>query len=176
MPRVQLDVSERRLELGLVESLEAQSFGEPGSRTFRLLARVPDGQISIWLEKEQLVMLAAAIAEILDRRGRAPSDLDAPRFSSTFTGELEVKAGSLGLGYDTSHRTFVFQASEFLTEPVLDLDEIVFSSGREQVETVKEQIDEIARGGRPRCPLCGRALTEGGHFCPPSNGHARLHG
>lgn len=170
---VQSCVDMRRLDLGPVTALDAQSFGEPGHRTFRLLARTPDGQVSVWLEKEQIVMLGAAIDEVLGRRGVSPATVPPPA-SSSFTGELEVKAGSLALGYDAAAEMLVFEAGEFLS--AFDLEEIVFAATKQQAERVKGQIDVIARGGRPRCPLCGTPLTGDSHFCPPSNGHARRDG
>src|ERR1039457_3843945 len=51
----------RRLNLGVVQQLEAESFGDPGQRTFRLRATTSSGGVDLWLEKEQIVALGAAV-------------------------------------------------------------------------------------------------------------------
>ena len=73
-------MSEAPLSMGVVHNVSAESFGEPGHRTFRLRASTGPGEISIWLEKEQIVALGGAIAQILgagaDRqRYGTPADL-----------------------------------------------------------------------------------------------------
>ena len=47
--------------LGPVDGVTAESFGEPGRRTFRLFAQTGPGRVSLWLEKEQVVMLGSAL-------------------------------------------------------------------------------------------------------------------
>ena len=152
--------------------MEAESFGEPGSRTFRMLARTAEGQVSLWLEKEQVVMLGSAIAELLERvptqRGNEPSATT----SAEFVGELEVKVGSLEIGYDASEDGFTVEASDFVSP--FELSSINLLVTRDHLVRVREQIDRIVAESRPRCPLCGTPLTGGPHFCPESNGHARL--
>ncbi|HZU12863.1 MAG TPA: DUF3090 family protein [Chloroflexota bacterium] len=158
-----------RLDLGLVSRLTVESFGEPGERTFRMLAEVADGSVSFWLEKQQIVMLGAAMEELLERvgpsRGREP-----PQTGTTFAGELEVRAGTLALGYDAAADGFRFEASDFLT--TLPVSTIVWLASREQIESSVAQIEVIAAASRPRCVLCGTPLSGEPHFCPESNGHA----
>ncbi len=158
------------MDLGLVADLTAESFGEPGQRTFRLLARTPEGAVSLWLEKEQIVALGAALEELLERvrGGNEPSSL----FKPVLIGELEVRVGSLTLGYSEEREGFVMEAADFISP--FDFEAIRLTASRSQLQLVEEQIAQIVAGGRPRCPLCGTPLTGDAHFCPPSNGHAHL--
>jgi uncharacterized repeat protein (TIGR03847 family) len=158
------------MDLGLVADLIAESFGEPGQRTFRLLVRTPEGIVSLWLEKEQIVALGAALEELLERvrGGDAPI---APR-GPLFVGELEVRVGSLTLGFSSEQQGFVMEAGDFISP--FDFETIRLTASRGQLERAEEQIGQIVAGGRPRCPLCGTPLTGEPHFCPPSNGHAHL--
>lgn len=162
----------RDLDLGLVESVHAESFGEPGSRTFRLLARTGSGEVALWLEKEQLVMVRSAIEEVLrrvpERRGSAPES-DTLR---SFRGEMDVRVGALAIGFDADHEGYTIEASD-LSAP-FDLDRITLLARRQDFESLLQEIAAIVAAGRPRCVLCGRPLTGEPHFCPPSNGHAAL--
>jgi uncharacterized repeat protein (TIGR03847 family) len=160
------------LDLGLVEALQAETFGEPGQRTFRLLAKTAEGEISLWLEKEQVVMLGSAVEELMQR---VPSELGGSPDSDvlkSFVGELEVKVGSLAIGYDADHSGFSLEAGDFAS--AFDLNSISLLATRDQFSALQQQIHEIVAAGRPRCSLCGRPLSPSGHFCPESNGHARI--
>ena len=61
-------------DLGPILLLEAEAIGEPGRRTFRLVAANEDELAHIWIEKEQLQALGIAIdqmlATLLDAVGR----------------------------------------------------------------------------------------------------------
>jgi uncharacterized repeat protein (TIGR03847 family) len=160
------------LDLGLVSRLAVESFGEPGRRTFRIYAETAEGALSLWLEKEQVVGLANALDELLDRvappRGTNPTS-DA---RSTFMGDLEVKVATLAVGYDPHADGFTITGSEFLTD--LPLKRVSLLADRGQVEQARDQSEEIVAAGRPRCLLCGTPLTGEPHFCPQSNGHSHV--
>ena len=164
----------RRLDLGLVAGLSVQSFGEPGQRTFRLLARTEEGDVSLWLEKEQVVMLGDALEELLTRIP-PPGGLDPTRLSSgtPFMGELEARVGSMELGYDRGRDGFSVIAADLMS--AMPVDAIAFLADRRQFESMREEIETIVAASRPRCVLCGTPLTSEPHFCPPSNGHASFH-
>lgn len=165
-------VDTHRLDLGLVAGLSVQSFGEPGQRTFRILAETSEGTVSLWLEKEQVAMLGGAVQELLERVS-APRAIDPrPDASGNFVGDLEVRAGALALGYDSARDGFTIEATEFVSQ--LPVDEIGLLADRRQIEDVQEQVQEILAASRPRCVLCGTPLTGEPHFCPQSNGHAHL--
>jgi uncharacterized repeat protein (TIGR03847 family) len=134
------------------------------------LLSVADGSVALWLEKQQVVMLGEAIEELLDTIP-APRGADPAREETTFAGELEVRVGTLGLGYDPQAQGFHFEASDFLTS--LPIDAIGFLLDRQRLEGLAREIDEIVAASRPRCVLCGTPLTGEPHFCPESNGHAR---
>jgi uncharacterized repeat protein (TIGR03847 family) len=155
----------------LVEQLRAESFGEPGNRTFRLLAEESTARVSLWLEKEQIVMLARAAAELLER---VPADVSLTPESAGghgFVGELEVRVGSLSVGFDSGAGAFTFEATDF--ESPFGLESIKLLIARDQLAQMQDDLEDIIAAGRPRCVLCGTPLGDGPHFCPPSNGHAR---
>lgn len=158
------------MELGLVVDLTMESFGEPGQRTFRVAAATAEGTVSLWLEKEQVVMLGTAIEELLEHVPKEDGDAPEPIVTSTFVGDMEVKVGSLAIAYDPAQRGFTVEATDFVS--ALGLTSIGLLATREQFIQMNVQIDDIVAGSRPRCVLCGRPLAAEGHFCPESNGHS----
>jgi uncharacterized repeat protein (TIGR03847 family) len=162
------------LNIGFVQTLDAESFGEPGQRTFRLTATAGAGRVSLWMEKEQIVMLGNAAAEILER---VPEPLgEDPKAASAageVSGEVEARVGSSSLGFDRVQNGFVIEATE-LWDATLNVTFVRLLANRAQLDHINEQVGEIIAGSRPRCPMCGQPLTEEAHFCPPSNGHARV--
>lgn len=165
-------MNDRRLDLGLVESVRAESFGEPGQRTFRVLARVREGTISLWLEKQQLAMLGAALEDLLQRTPEHLDGVEREQAHSSFVGDLEVHVGSLAVGFDPEGAGFLLEAGDFTS--ALGLSSIRLNARREQFNALEQDISEIVSQSRPRCPLCGQPLTSGPHFCPESNGHAHV--
>jgi uncharacterized repeat protein (TIGR03847 family) len=167
-------VDSRRLNLGVVRDLHAESFGEPGRRTFRVRAESGETVLSIWLEKEQIVMLGSALDELLERVQSHVGEEPSSDTHGAFIGDLELKAGSLAVGFDAGLSGFTLEASDF--ESDFDLEKVRLVTTRTVIQRLSEEIDGIVSAGRPRCPMCGRALAGGPHFCPESNGHAKVSG
>ena len=147
----------RHLDLGLVRSIKAESFGEPGQRTFRLLIEAGAGTISLWLEKQQLAMAGSAIEEVLRRipasHGREPSS----DVQNSFVGELEVHVGTLSIGYDGERGGFSLEAADF--ESPFELEGMSLLAARPLFEEVAKEVAVIVAAGRPRCPLCHTPLS-----------------
>jgi uncharacterized repeat protein (TIGR03847 family) len=165
-------MNQQTLDLGLVSSLHAEAFGEPGQRTFRLLIEVSNGKVSLWLEKEQIVILSSATAELMRRVPADQGDDPVPSQTGDFSGDLEVSVGELGIGYDAERAGFTVHAQDL--EAPFDLSAIHLLAARKQFEMMHRQLDQIVAAGRPRCVLCGTPLAGKAHFCPPSNGHGRV--
>lgn len=162
----------KRLNLGLVMGLHAESFGEPGQRTFRLLVETRAGRVSLWLEKQQIVALLAAADELLDRITEGDERGATSASADSLAGDLEVRVGSLSVGFDRSNDAFLLEAGDF--ETAFDLTHIAMLVNRGQLEAMRDELRDIVSHSRPRCPLCGTPLTGEPHFCPQSNGHADL--
>ena len=92
--------------------------------------------------------------------------------SSGFVGDLEVRVGSLAVGFDPDGAGFSLEAADFTS--ALGLSSIVLNARRDQFTSLEHEISEIVSQSRPRCPLCGQPLSADPHFCPESNGHARV--
>jgi uncharacterized repeat protein (TIGR03847 family) len=163
------------VDLGIARAVDAQTFGEPGQRTFRI--RVLSGQTqaaSLWMEKQQFQALNLALAQVLAQIdfGEKPGAADLSGFP--VTAEHDFRVGRIGLGFDASEQTVV-----------LDTYEIGVDEGEAEVTlrvrltpshcaALVEQISDIIGKGRPLCPLCGASIDADQHVCIRANGHMRL--
>ena len=166
-------MSQPKNEFTSVTKLEAEAFGDPGQRTFRMYVDSASSSASVWLEKEDLFQLALAIQQIVnsiddDKLSLAgpPTEREAPGLTS-----LDFKAMNLALGHDPRRGLFVIDA---------------YNAGDGEDPTIRVWLDKrqmlnfsedamrVCAAGRPLCPLCGRAIDPDGHRCARVNGHAKL--
>ena len=160
-------------EFTSVSKLEAEAFGEPGKRTFRIHVDSASSSASLWIEKEQLFQLALAIqqmmAGILESRIGSPdppTDREAPGLTS-----LDFKVIKLVLGHVPGRGIFTIEAHDENDEE--DAAIRVWAS-RQQLEEFSERALRVCAAGRPLCPLCGRSINPDGHRCARVNGHVNM--
>ena len=163
-------------EYHLLTVLHAEAIGEPGSRRFRLVTGTPEALVSLWMEKEQLRALGAAVEQLLEQLSTAGLAAGSrPAESAALAGTVPVDApeyvvSRMAIGYDDERKLVAVFAHDIEQE---DEDEPVFS-GRAALPAVKAlaaQITEVVAAGRPTCPRCGAPIGPEGHVCPHNNGH-----
>ncbi len=172
--------------LGPLSSISAETFGEPGRRTFRLILKAGSANISVWLEKEQLFQLGVSLQEAVRRlsaeQQAGPSSPAGPEWSGEEL-SLEFKARQMLLKYETSGNAFYLEAHEGddeareqdpEPEPDQNREEASVSCGLSISQSVAlaEEALKICAAGRPPCFLCGLPIDPEGHICPRANGHA----
>lgn len=176
-----------RYDLGPLTILIAQTFGEPGQRTFRIVAGDGRTAVAVWMEKEQLKALADAIDEMLIRmRSQAATDDGPPRRvrrepdTLVPDPDVEFQVGQVSLGFDRELDLFVLMAWD-LEE--VDEEDATFAgrATRDQLRLLSQEVGEIYVAGRPKCPMCGlpvdpraRARGEMDHHCLRRNGHYKI--
>src|SRR5579862_4156696 len=104
-------------ELGRASGILADAVGEPGNRRFRILARNADELANLWVEREQLQAMAAAVEKLL---AEIPStdvdDPDRPPREGPLAFDLspcvQFRVGQLALGYDERRKLFVLLAHD----------------------------------------------------------------
>lgn len=172
---------ESRNEYGPVNRIEAETFGEPGQRTFRLLAANETDAASLWMEKQQLAALGRAIEEQLGRLQalRVRPAATTPSAGQAYSGTpgIEFRVAQMALGFDERQSLFLLL--------VYDQDDAEDGDDRptmptfscqatpDQLRTLATQIDGVVNAGRPLCPLCGVPLDPAGHACIRANGHSK---
>ena len=154
-----------------VGSLTVEAIGEPGSRTFRIIAGGGSGSAMIWLEKEQLFQLALAIQQILASSSEEDADPDpAPEAGASVS--LDFNAGKLALGRDGRSGLFMIDAHDLEEEDEESATVRVWADSR-MVREFSEEAMRVCAAGRPICPLCGASINPDGHPCSRVNGRAK---
>ncbi len=158
------------VDFGLVRAVQAQSFGEPGERTFRLrLVGAGSQSAALWIEKEHLGALGLALRHALSEfnYSQDPPPPDIAVFPDA--AEYDFRVGRMGIGLDPSNRTVVLQMDELDEEQGRVLH---FRLSLDQSASLVAELESIISSGRPICPLCGRPIDPDGHKCIRSNGHS----
>lgn len=172
-------LEDERIDLGLVDHIEAEAIGEPGQRTFKISAGSPRGEATLWMEKEQLFQIGLAIkqfASTVERPG-SPRPYEAEYPAPPNPAVTEFKASELRVRHDRDSDVFTIEAADPDSEAEDDDEEpaiaIQFSFTRGVGEDLAEEALKAVAAGRPRCDLCGGPKDPAGHVCPKTNGHHR---
>ena len=165
-------MAEPKVEFTSLTSLQAEAIGEPGQRTFRVVADSGDSSAVIWLEKEQLFQLAMAINQLLATQpeGRTGGSVAGDDMPST---HVEFKAAELVLGHEGTMGRFIIDAKD-VESTEGDPPAIRLWGERSQFSDFAKEALRVCAAGRPICPLCGSPIDASGHRCPRSNGHGLL--
>ena len=168
-------MAEPNTEFTSLNSLRAEAIGEPGQRTFRILADSAGASAIIWLEKEQLFQLALAINQLLATlpESSAGADVSSEERRASPSADIEFKAGHIVLGHDGSTGRFMIDAHD-VEDGEDEPPTIRVWGGRALVSAFADESLLACAAGRPICPLCGSPIDSTGHRCPRSNGHGLL--
>ena len=163
-------------DLNPVAKLTIGAIGPPGQRVFYLQGQSGDELVSLIIEKQHAVALAASLDELLaELDARFPRPV--ARDTGTGGGELALpveplfRVGQIGLGYDQTADLVVIIAYETTLEEDEDGSVVRFWGKREQMRTLRNLALAAVEGGRPTCPICGELIEPTGHLCPRRNGH-----
>jgi uncharacterized repeat protein (TIGR03847 family) len=160
----------------------ADYVGEPGHRSFYLQARGAEGLLSFPIEKQQVVVLAEKLRELLllvdgdDTVTSASAGRD-PALAFTEPVSDETQVGTIGLAYEEDSDQVVVLLQplpEESDEVEAELDEasgVHLELRRDQVRAFVLHALAVVNEGRAICQLCGLPMDPAGHRCPASNGH-----
>jgi uncharacterized repeat protein (TIGR03847 family) len=160
-------------DFGVAQRVDAQAFGQPGQRTFRLRVIGSAAEsASLWMEKEQMQALSMALKQMLSQLeyDDTPPPADVGEFP--VVADHDFRVGRMGMGFNPADRTVVLYTYEIGVEDDDD-PTLRVRLTQEQCASLGVQLDEIIAGGRPLCPLCGLAIDPEGHACVRSNGHSK---
>ena len=163
------------IEFTNVSNLNAEAIGEPGQRTFRILADSGTSSATIWLEKEQLLQLALGVKQLLATlpSSEAVANASVGLREAPEASRLDFKVGKLVLGHDARVGRFLIDAHDLETGDEEPATVRVWGE-RSQVSSFADEALKVCAAGRPLCPLCGGPLDPEGHSCPRANGHSGM--
>lgn len=168
-------VADDRFVFGESSELTAGAQGAPGSRTFYVIAGESGRWVRVWMEKEQLGALAAAIDRLLEalaeqglKEAEEPGRMDPPEPPGDPASEFRV--GTLALGHDPGRDRVVLLVHR-ANQPEDAPPSLQVSASKAQMRALSRRIKDVYAGGRPICALCGGPMDPQGHVCPRSNGH-----
>lgn len=159
------------IDLGLARAIDAEEFGEPGQRTFRLrVIGAASHTASLWLEKEQVQALSLALTQMLAQLGEdeqaAASLNDFPELP-----EHDFHVGRMAIGFDPADQTIVLQTYGLGTDDEDDEPTLRVRLSQGLSAALNARLREIITHGRPVCGLCGASIDAAGHTCIRANGH-----
>ncbi len=166
-----------RLDLGLVDTIDATDVGEPGQRTFKITVAGPRGEAVVWMEKEQMFQIGLSIKQFISLEDPPSSPAThEPEYPAPPTpARAEFKASEMSIRYDPRSDIFTIEATDPESESEDDNEEpattLQFSFARDAGARLSDAALEAVSKGRPRCELCGGPKDPGGHVCPKTNGH-----
>jgi uncharacterized repeat protein (TIGR03847 family) len=166
----------------------AGTVGVPGERAFYLQAVDGNRIVSVGVEKQQVVILADRLEQLLDeivtRTGTAlpASDLDNDALEQPIDEEFRVAA--MGLAWDGDAGLVIIEA-QAPVETAAEAEETLLEDVEEGPDALRVLIDprdarsfverarRLVTAGRPPCPLCSQPLDPAGHVCARLNGYHR---
>lgn len=176
-------MADEEYEFEEIDAIDAESFGEPGKRTFRVRVVRETDSASLWVEKQQLAALGEAIPRLLEEL-QTP-DRHAGQTAGTIgyfpdQPTIEFKVGRLALGYSTDEDRLVLMVHAIPTEDEggegdpESAPTFMCRFTRAQASQLSAACEKAVEGGRPLCVVCHRPIDPEGHFCPRTNGHQKL--
>jgi uncharacterized repeat protein (TIGR03847 family) len=166
----------------------AGTVGTPGERTFYLQAVDGPRIVSVGLEKQQVVILADRLDQLLDeiveRTGTALPAASVDNDALEQPVDEEFRVAAMGLAWDGDAGLVVIEAQapvetpeeaeETLLEDVEDgPDALRVLIEPRRARAFVERARQLVSSGRPPCPLCGQPLSPAGHVCARLNGYHR---
>ena len=166
----------------------AGTVGTPGDRTFYLQAVDGARIVSVALEKQQVVILADRLEQLLDeivaRTGTALPAAEPDNEALAQPVDEEFRVAAMGLGWDGDAGLIVIEAQAPVDSPE-EAEQTLLEDVEEGPDALRvliepraarsfvERARRLVAAGRPPCPLCGQPLDPAGHICARLNGYHR---
>jgi uncharacterized repeat protein (TIGR03847 family) len=166
----------------------AGTVGTPGERTFYLQAVDGARVVSVAVEKQQVVILADRLDQLLDeivaRTGTALPATAADNEALAQPVDEEFRVAAMGLAWDGDAGLIVIEAQAPVESPE-QAEETLLEDVEEGPDALRVLLEpraarsfvdrarKLVAAGRPPCPLCGQPLGAEGHVCVRLNGYHR---
>ena len=155
----------KNLNFGKCFEMRSTTIGEPGNRTFSLDFFCLDATVKIWIEKQQLALLAQEITKNQHKEIDTKTNMKYQKSAL----EYEFKLLDFLISYNTENNNIEFQFLGENKEQESFVIKFEFNNLLSQ-KFAKKSFDLISKG-RPICMLCFNPINDDGHFCIKMNGH-----
>ena len=163
--------------LRTVENIECVSLGNPGNRTFYIVAENEDSKIKIWVEKELLIALALLLKGPQESNESFNEDDLSEEYSENFNLEAKGMDFSLDLNRDSDIYKISIECARKIEEELYSFKVKIFLEHKIAIMLADQSI-RICAAGREKCPLCSLPKNlDGscdGNPCVKKNGHVRM--
>ena len=169
-------MAEGSFQFDSVTELSVWAKGVPGQRTFYLAVGDDDSWLRIWVEKEQLQVLADAIDQLADYvSGPVGSAQEEKSLKLEPQGDptMELDLGRMTLGYQEDEKVVLLQIHDAEAAPSSPAT-VNLKASLSQMRILGHSIKEVCAAGRPLCPMCKAPINPEGHLCVRANGHHKL--
>lgn len=162
--------------------------GQPGERVFFVQASETGRTISVRCEKQQAMILAERMGDLLDEidaksdvpvppAGGAVDDLDPLQMPV----DAEFQVGTMGLGWDGERKQIVVEL--LALDPDATDESVVLTDSDDAPDALRVYLtpqrarqfvlrsEKVVSAGRAPCPLCGEPIDATGHLCVRLNGY-----
>ncbi len=166
----------------------AGTVGSPGERTFFLQASDGTRVVSVALEKQQVVVLADRLEQLLDeittRTGVAVASAEPDTDALELPVDEEFRVSAMALAWDGDSGMVVIEAQSAANDPEV-AEQTLLEDVEDGPDALRVRIEPpharafverarlVVAAGRQTCPLCGQPLDPAGHVCPRYNGYHR---
>ncbi|MBK50439.1 MAG: hypothetical protein CL768_05375 [Chloroflexi bacterium] len=164
-------------ELTNITHLIAESFGEPGDRTFRISAKTDSHIIYIWVEKEHLIQLSLLVFQLSEKVSSKPENaIEKPSEDTELNLTIiEFRVGKIALEFDPETELFTIEAIQDDEPNIVSPIHIRSKITPEIIIRFAKNALEVCAAGRPTCNLCLTPIDKNNpHKCPKLNGHLRF--
>ena len=168
------DMYENHRYLGNATTFIPDSIGNPGSRYFYIDVGSEQGDVRMWLEKEQLLQVGAYLKQSLKGSLSSPEEwgpLTTADIDSSNAERWELYLVSMTAGFDPRESQFsiIVEGMDVASEVTLWFS---FNVEQDQIDNCADVAFDVCAAGRPRCILCGSPIEpDSDHVCARYNGH-----
>lgn len=162
--------------------------GQPGERVFFVQASETGRTISVRCEKQQAMILAERMGDLLDEID-AKSDVPVPPAGGVVDDldplqmpvDAEFQVGTMGLGWDGERKQIVVEL--LALDPDATDESVVLTDSDDAPDALRVYLtpqrarqfvlrsEKVVSAGRAPCPLCGEPIDATGHLCVRLNGY-----
>lgn len=162
--------------------------GQPGERIFFVQASETGRTISVRCEKQQAMILAERMGDLLDEID-AKSDVPVPPVGGVVDDldplqmpvDAEFQVGTMGLGWDGERSQIVVEL--LALDPEATDESVVLTDSDDAPDALRVYLtpqrarqfvlrsEKVVSAGREPCPLCGEPIDTTGHLCVRLNGY-----